>query len=674
MKEKKEEKIEEKEKKNNQKKPKDQKEKKVEKKSEKKVEKKTEKKVEKKTEKKAEKKTEKKPEKKSEKRAEKKEEKKAEKKENVEKDSKTKSEKKEESTGFKQMKKNKPLQFKEKEEKQEKKIKTKTIEIATIVLIAIILIFSTIFALINMGNSKILKGITIKEIDVSGLTKEEAVEKLTKIYDEKKSKEIELKYQDYETTIDLNVLETNYEIEKAVNEAVEIGKQGNIFVNNFEIIKTFLLKKDIDVESTINDQIADQTVEDIGTKLPGIVVESSYYVEDEQDSLIIGKGKKGIVIDRENLINKIKEEINKTEVTQEYIEIPVIEKDPDPIDIEKIHTEIYTEVQDAYYTKDPFEVHPEVEGIDFDVEAAKAALAEEKEEYVIPLIITKPKVTLSDIGTEAFPDKLSTFTTKYDATNTDRTTNLRLACQKINGKVILPGETFSYNKTLGKRTAEAGYRNGKVYENGEVVDGIGGGICQISSTLYNTALLANMEIVERRNHQFVTSYLPAGRDATVVYGSTDFKFKNTRKYPVRIVASINSGIATVTMFGIKEEEEYTISFSTKTISTIPPTTKYQEDPTLPAGTEKVKQAGSNGVVTETYITKKLNGKVVSSKLLSRDTYNAMQKIILRGGTGTAPQQTEPQQTTPQEAEQAAPASTAPQTNTGETKPEGTKPE
>ena len=674
MKEKKEEKIEEKEKKNNQKKPKDQKEKKVEKKSEKKVEKKTEKKVEKKTEKKAEKKTEKKPEKKSEKRAEKKEEKKAEKKENVEKDSKTKSEKKEESTGFKQMKKNKPLQFKEKEEKQEKKIKTKTIEIATIVLIAIILIFSTIFALINMGNSKILKGITIKEIDVSGLTKEEAVEKLTKIYDEKKSKEIELKYQDYETTIDLNVLETNYEIEKAVNEAVEIGKQGNIFVNNFEIIKTFLLKKDIDVESTINDQIADQTVEDIGTKLPGIVVESSYYVEDEQDSLIIGKGKKGIVIDRENLINKIKEEINKTEVTQEYIEIPVIEKDPDPIDIEKIHTEIYTEVQDAYYTKDPFEVHPEVEGIDFDVEAAKAALAEEKEEYVIPLIITKPKVTLSDIGTEAFPDKLSTFTTKYDATNTDRTTNLRLACQKINGKVILPGETFSYNKTLGKRTAEAGYRNGKVYENGEVVDGIGGGICQISSTLYNTALLANMEIVERRNHQFVTSYLPAGRDATVVYGSTDFKFKNTRKYPVRIVASINSGIATVTMFGIKEEEEYTISFSTKTISTIPPTTKYQEDPTLPAGTEKVKQAGSNGLVTETYITKKLNGKVVETKLLSRDTYNAMQKIILRGGTGTAPQQTEPQQTTPQEAEQAAPASTAPQTNTGETKPEGTKPE
>ena len=156
--------------------------------------------------------------------------------------------------------------------------------------------------------------------------------------------------------------------------------------------------------------------------------------------------------------------------------------------------------------------------------------------------------------------------------------------------------------------------------------------------------MANLEIVERRNHQFITSYVPAGRDATVVYGATDFKFKNTRKYPVRIVASSKSGIATVSLYGIKEENEYTFSFNTKTVASIPSTTKYEEDPTMPEGTEKIKQKGTNGLKTETYITKMLNGKTISTTLLSKDTYDAMAKIIIKG-TGPAstqnPQETQP---------------------------------
>mgnify|MGYP003376426950 FL=1 len=348
-----------------------------------------------------------------------------------------------------------------------------------------------------------------------------------------------------------------------------------------------------------------------------------------------------------------------------------MQKEPEPINIDKIHEEIYTEAKDAYYTKSPFTVYPEVEGVDFDVEAAREILKEEKEEYIIPLIITKPKITIDQIGSEAFPDRLSTFTTRYDVSDRDRTTNLIIACQKINGKVLLSGETFSYNKTLGARTASAGYKNGKVYEGGEVVDGIGGGICQISSTLYNTALMANLQIVERRNHQFVTSYVPAGRDATVVYGAIDFKFKNTRKYPVKIVASAKNGIATVSMYGIKEENEYTFSFSTKTIASIPFTTKYKEDPSLAPGVEKVKQKGANGMKTETYITKMLNGKAISTTLLSRDTYDAMHKIILKGKVAestTIP----PQNTAPTQPE--GPQNTTNTTNTQTTPPQETKPE
>ena len=518
-------------------------------------------------------------------------------------------------------------------EKKEFKRKNKLIvtTITIVVSFFILMLFSTIFALLNMNNEKIVSGIKIEEIDVSGLSAEEAKNKINDIYSDKEKKDILLKYKDYDTIINTETLEVKFDIDKAVNEAIKYGKEGNIIKNNYNILIALIKKKNINIDMSINEENAKKAFIDIEINIPGAVEEPEYSIE--EDKLIITKGKEGIKIDTEKLMEIMKEILKSKNNEEIVIDIPVINKKPEKIDIEKIHEEIYKEVQDAYYTKEPFTIHPEVEGIDFDIEEAKKILEEDKEQYEINLKITKPKVTIAQIGSEAFPDLIATFSTRYDGGDVDRTTNLRIACQKINDKVVLPGETFSYNNALGKRTASAGYRNAKVYENVQVVDGIGGGICQISSTLYNAILMANMETVERRNHQFVTSYLPAGRDATVVYGLTDFKFKNTRNYAIRIRASASNGVATVSIYGIKEENEYTVSFSTRTISTIPLTIKYVEDNNLAAGTEKITQKGTNGIITETYITKSLNGKVVSSKLLSKDTYNAMQRIIARGTNG-----------------------------------------
>lgn len=527
-------------------------------------------------------------------------------------------------------------ELKKKTKKEDKYVKNKNKIILPAIIVCIIfiigIIFSTIFAILNINNSNIVSGVKIEGIDVSGLSRDEAKSKIELMYNEKKQKDILLKYEDYDATINSELLETNYDVEGAIEEAISVGKDSNIIVNNYNILCALIGKKDINVNMTINEEVAKQTIEDIGTNIPGAVIEPDYYIE--EDKLIITKGKEGLKIDTECLIQKIKENLEKINLNEEYIEIPVTNKTPEKIDIQKIYDEVHKEVQDAYYTKDPFTIHPEVEGIDFNLDEAKKILEEDKEQYEIPLAITKPKVTTSQIGSEAFPDLLSTYSTRYDASNINRSTNLRIACQKINDKVVLPGETFSYNKTLGERTAAAGYKNAKVYENGQVVDGIGGGICQISSTLYNSVLMANMKATERRNHMFVTSYTPAGRDATVVYGITDFKFKNTRTYAIKIKASCSNGIATVSIYGIKEENEYKVSFSTKTISTIPYTIKYIDDNTLTAGKEKVSQLGANGVITETYIIKSLNGKVVSTELLSKDTYNAMQRIILRGTKGS----------------------------------------
>ena len=552
--------------------------------------------------------------------------------------------------------------IKETEEKKPKKRNIKKLIISIMIVAIIALLFSTVFALSNINNEKIISGVTIEGIEVSGLTKEEAKAKLETVYAEKKEKNIELKYEEFESELNPTLMEVSYDIENAVNEAYGLGRNQNIFVNNYNILGTLVGKREIAVNMSLNEETTKQTIEDIGANLPGILIEPSYSIE--ENKLIITRGKEGIVVKTEDLLTQVKDLLKDIHATENTIEIPVETRTPQNIDIDKIHSEVYKQAQDAYYTKDPFTIYPEVEGIDFDVEKAKEMIAAEvKDEYVIDLIITEPNITIDEIGTEAFPDQLSTFTTRYDASDKDRTTNLVLACQKLNGKVIMPGQTFSYNETLGPRTAAAGYKNAKIYESGQVVDGLGGGICQISSTLYNAALMSDMEIVERRNHQFVTSYVKAGRDATVVYGSTDFRFKNTRTYPVKIIASAKSGIATVSIFGIKEaDREYTYTFKTETVSTIPFTTKYVEDSSLASGKEVVKQKGANGLVTKTYMTKLLNGKVVSTKLLSKDTYSAMQKIVHRGKATTTsnqsssnvsntPTPTEPETTTQTEQQE-----------------------
>ena len=546
----------------------------------------------------------------------------------------------------------------EKPEKEKNRKKKRNIIIAVIVGIIIILtlFISTIFAFINLNNDKIIKGVSIENIDMSGLSKEEAKNKLETIYNEIKSKDINIKHNEYESTISPELIETNYDIDKAVNEADSVGKSDNIFVNNYNILFTLIWKKNINVDMSINEDVAKQTINDINVNLPDGVIESSYSVDD--DELTISKGKAGVVIDENAFLEIIKYELKNIDSNgDQTLEIPVVNKEPEAIDIEKIHDEICKEPQDAYFTKNPFAVYPEVKGISFDLEKAKEMLKEDKDEYVIKLTITNPKVTLDKIGPEAFPDKLATFSTRYDVSDKDRTTNLELACNKINGTVVLSGDTFSYNKVVGARTAGAGYKNAKIYEAGKVVDGIGGGICQISSTLYNAVLNANLEIVERKNHQFVTSYVEPGMDATVVYGLTDFKFKNTRQYPVRVVATAKNGIATVTIYGIKEDKEYTFKFDVKRVATIPSTTEYIDDSTLPAGTEKVEQKGTNGLKTETYMTKLLNGKAISTTLVSKDTYNAMTRIIRRG---TAPATTINTENTKPQEENTGETSTTPQ--------------
>lgn len=504
--------------------------------------------------------------------------------------------------------------------------------IIVMIIIAFVILFSTIFAVLNMANMNILSGITIKGIDVSGLSKAEAIEKLSKIVDEKLTKEINVKYEEYESTINPSLMEASFDIESAVNEAYSYGRSGNLIENNYNILAALLFKKDIAMDVEVDDELAIKAIDDVGSKIPGHVKQYSYYIEGE--TLIITRGTAGLKVLTAEMYQLVYNNLNDFNASKDYIMIPTENIQPNDIDIDAIYNEVHKEPQDAYYVEEPFEIFAEVDGVSFDLEAARAKISQEyKDEYSFKLQITKAEFTTDDVGLEAFPDVLATFTTKYDASNKNRSTNLELATNKINGVVLMPGEEFSYNKIVGERTIEAGYKEAKIYSNGKVIDGLGGGICQVSSTLYNSVLESNLEITERHNHQFVTSYVAAGRDATVVWGVKDFKFKNNRTYPIKIEASVKNGICKISIYGVKEEIEYTVSIKVEQISVRPYSTKYEEDDTLELGVEEIKQNGTNGRVTATY--KELYGPngLVSRTLISKDTYNAMQKIVIKGTKG-----------------------------------------
>ena len=511
--------------------------------------------------------------------------------------------------------------------------------ICSIAIIIIVLLISTVFALLNLNNTNIISGVNVSEVDVSKLSIDDGKTVLNDFTEKKLMPEVNLKYnEEYSIKLKPEEIEFKYDIEKALANAYNIGRDGSIFKNNYSILSSTLFNKNIELDYSYNENLLNDFINNINSELPGVVVEPSYYIEDK--SLIINKGKDGIEVNKEELKKSIIENINSRkleEVTKDgYIQtlsIPVKEAKAKDIDVEKIHEEIYKEPKDAYFETDPYQIFVDQDGVDFGVsidEAKEIINKENKDEYTIPLKITKADKTIQDLGKEAFPYTISSFSTKYDASNINRSTNLEIAARKINGRVLMPGEVFSFNTVVGKRTIEEGYRDAKIYADGGVVDGLAGGICQISSTLYNAVLLANLEIVERRNHSYPASYIQVGRDATVVYGTKDFQFKNSRSYPIKLEATVKNGVAEFKIYGIQEAEEYEIKILPVTTGTIPYGTSYVPDPSLAPGQQVVTQSGHLGYRVTTYIEKRLNGEVVSKDILSNDTYSPMQTIIRVG--------------------------------------------
>lgn len=321
------------------------------------------------------------------------------------------------------------------------------------------------------------------------------------------------------------------------------------------------MQKEITVEPSVTyPELLDELIENSGILNYNSMKESSYEIQDY--NLVIHKGKTGKSADLERLKESILQALEKRDFDT-VIDCPYTEHAYGDLVIQEIAQEIQKEVSNAGFDKEANEVSPSQEGISIDTDRAVEIYNQTAEgaDAVIELIVTKPEISTEDMKANLFTTAIGNYSTNGGGTS-NRRSNISLAVKAIDNKVLLPGETFSYNDTLGKRTTEKGYKEAGAYSDGSVVQEVGGGICQVSSTLFAAVLETNLEIVQRRNHSMTVSYMPMGLDATVSWGGPDLKFKNNRKYPIKISASYNGGKIYVEILGANETDT-TTKVSTK---------------------------------------------------------------------------------------------------------------
>lgn len=265
------------------------------------------------------------------------------------------------------------------------------------------------------------------------------------------------------------------------------------------------------------------------------------------------------------------------------------------------------------------------------VEIINSAISSNENEIPIDIPIEVLKARINREMLMNIKINISSFTTSFNKKNINRTENLRIAANFINGTLVLPGEIFSMNKALGPRLESKGYKEAPVIINGTLTSGLAGGICQVTTTVYNAAILANFKIVERRPHGILVSYVEAGRDATISGNTIDLKFKNTNKYPIYINTVMDKSTLTVNFFGAEEHPDQKIEISTEIYETIPADVEYIYDEELRENVKKVEQKPINGAKSRTYRKVYVNGELISSELLSRDTYK-ITKGRIRIGT------------------------------------------
>ncbi len=518
--------------------------------------------------------------------------------------------------------------------KQEKKRSRAPILIA--VLCAVLLALYCALCAFGGSGDTLRDGTTVNGINIGGMTKEQAVSALT----EQLAGTTSVEGTDYSAidvvpdipdaqtyTVDLSGC-LSFDVTDTVEQAWAHDHGGMFLSRGIRFLTTLGGGKSYHVAPQAADAAQVRSaLEATGILTLNTTTQTTYALTDT--TLDFTMGVSGVSVDENALIQKILDNTAKGDYSS--ITCEMVSADPDPIDIQAIHDALYAEpanatlevADDGSYT-----VTDSVQGIDFDVAGAQSILsaAQPGETVSVPLNRQDPAIDTATLKANLFKDVLGEYTTSVSGT-ADRRSNVQLAAQKCSGTILLPGEVFAYNQVVGQRTEAAGFKKAGAYSNGETVQELGGGVCQDSSTLYCAALYANLEIVERHNHSYVSSYVPIGMDATVSWGGPDFQFRNNTDYPIKVVASYANSKVTFQIVGTKTDD-YSVKITTETIGTTAPTVQEVPDDTLEAGTTQVADKGHTGYKVQSYRhVYDASGNVVYEGKESLSSYKMTPKII-----------------------------------------------
>lgn len=496
--------------------------------------------------------------------------------------------------------------------------------------VILLLITAVTVTLVKSRSDVILSGVHAGGEDLSNLTVEEATLALAEKISETTDRKIEIIAGNDVFSATYKEFGAAYDCEKTALEAFEYG-HGDFFSSIIPALKSaFGGKHEAELSVYINDRIFDKTMAD-NTDYDKSV-EASFEIAD--NAITVTNGKAGYTINPVTAKAKLTEMMKRLDFSTLTLEKENIS--PIPFDLDVILEEYSSEPVSASYKRDEngdIYVSPGNDKITVNEKEARRIINEHTapgESYKIPAEVTYAPHTTDELTEAMFRDTLSSYQTSFATSDANRSTNVALAAKSMDGKILLPGESFSYNDTLGKRTPEAGYKMAGAYANGQSVQQYGGGICQVSSTLYNAVLLANLKIDDRTCHMFKVAYVPLGRDATADYGTVDFVFSNNTDYPIKISSYVTSSKQVVCEIIGTKTENFTVTLEVTDVSSVPFSTKRVDDPTLPEGTEKYTTKGSDGARCKLYRIVSVDGKEVSRTLESSSYYMPHNAVLAVG--------------------------------------------
>lgn len=478
---------------------------------------------------------------------------------------------------------------KKRRSKKEETASHRKVIIAVCISVIVLAISALITCLLVLNKDyTILDNVTVAGVDVGGLKKAEAIKLVERAVKNTYSK----------TKMAVTVLDSVVEIPEdavaplnvnaAVNEACRFGNQGSKSKREAErALAAEGYAIDLTPYLDLDEELIKAKLSELGMIYNSTLTQSTYEISGDKPSfdqiqagtnlqtLIVTLGVPEYGLNMDALYKQVLQSYSNNifSVTGECSMI-----NPDPIDLEAILAEYYIAPVDAKWESGKTEPTPGLYGYGFDPEAAKVTLSESKGGSVVSIPFTQitPPITAESLLNTTFKDVLGTYTAIKDS-DADRATNLRLACESINGFILYPGEIFSYSNTLGEQTLENGYRPGPGYSGNDTVLTVGGGVCQVSSALYYAAMLADLEIIERECHGFAPTYMPLGTDATISDGLYDFRFCNNTDSPIRIEASADGGTTTVTIKGT-DNRDYYIGVRYEILEETPCETTYEQYP------------------------------------------------------------------------------------------------